>query len=1455
MFAPEDFKKGEVVFASEKVLVVRGRLQEKPCFAKIFLAANGDITEFARFQNELSICLGGKLACAATAYGETRVEGVPAILFEEEGGVFLPIYRRTIKADAGQLVRLAVKMVEPLAELHAAGFTHRKITPQSFLYFLKEGKIKLFDLDAATFLAREYPEFAMAKDLGAGLEYLAPEQTGRMNRPVDYRCDFYSLGCVLFEMLTGVPPFQEKDSHRLLYAHIARTPVHPANFNGNIPRVLGNIVLKLLEKNAEDRYQTAAGILRDLRECEEGGEGVQEKVFRVGEADVFPGFAVAHKLYGRDVERGVLLQKWDEVAAGAMAVLLVSGYSGVGKTSLVREVYRPLTRDRGFFAAGKFDQYRSHRPYSAFLVAFEQLTRQILGQEGAVLQRWEKAFLVALREKVSVVTSLIPDFAELVGPQQEPAELPPSERQNRLFQALKIFLSVFSSLRHPVVLFLDDLQWADPASLTLLSELSCGQGGYLLIVGAYRDNEVSPLHPLALAVARWKAEQAPLEELALQPLGENAVAQLLSDATAKPVEEALLLASLVVAKTLGNPFFVGQFLKKIHQDGLLRFSGARGGWSWDTVEISKQKHSENVVDLMAANIRKLPAETQYLLQVAACIGNPFDLDILASCSGVGRKEIAARLLCAAREEIVLPADGDAVFSADALGPHTMMRFFHDRIQQAAYSLVAEEERPKLHAEIGRAILAAHPGDLGGEVFALVSHWSIAGEQICEEKDLRKLVACALQASRKAKEAAAYDAALGYLRPVMARLGDGVWEMGDDLAMQLAIERSEAAYLCSFFEEAEKYAFEAIGRAKTPFEKADLHRMLVVQYTLRARYPEAIAQARAGLELVGIRLPEEGYEGGRDAEIARVEELLGGRPFLCLGDLPPMTDGRVVVAMRLLAAMGPPCYRSHQRLWGVIVALEVRLCLEYGSTPVAAYTYPAWGGLLSFVKGEVPQADDLCKATLRLMERFGSPADTSVGYLMIGSSLRHWFRPLREASKDYEDAYQTGLRSGNLQYSVYAFGHDAYTRFYSGEPIPSLRRRVQETLSFSEKRKNQWGMDLKNGLLRVLLWLAEEDGGAGAFSFRQEAEEDYLLRCKENANTQVACIYRILKMQALYFLGHYREAYEESREAEKLLISVATQGLHPVLHYKLYRVLILCELLPELEDAGEALREAQEHTRFLGKLAAVCKESYEPLALLAEAQVALAQGEESDKVFCLFEKAAGVATFSDFPAIVALAAEKASLLCRKMRKDDEAVAWMFRSRAACERWGAVRKVRAIDAANAPVREESALPYGEEIEVALAEIRKVSGEGSLEKSLLVFVKNAGVFSAATSVCAVVKNGETGRLVISYDANTSFLRIARSAEAMGAEHFPETLVNYVLHTGKTVFEDTAEEFVADSFFRGKLPASLRVHPLVCRGKVVGALYLEHTSLSHLFDGEEKRKLLDLLISEAMKNASLFL
>ena len=886
----------------------------------------------------------------------------------------------------------------------------------------KRSSSKLGDFGIASQLASETAVADSPQRMQGTLAYMSPEQTGRMNRPVDYRTDFYSLGVTFYQMLTGRLPFEASDALEIVHSHLAKTPPSPQQIRPDLPPILGDIVLKLLAKTAHERYQSAAGLSADLEECRAQWQATGAVAeFALARHDSSDTLQLSTRIYGREAEIATLLEAFERVANGGRELVMVGGYSGIGKTAVVNEIHKPIVTRRGLFAEGKFDQFRRDAPYTALLQAFRALIKQVRipAASETQLAHFKAELLQAFGPNGQLLIDVIPEIELIVGPQPPVAELGPQETLNRFNFVLGQFVRVWAQPQHPLVLFLDDLQWAGDASLKLLQALITDwQCQHLLIVGAYRDNEVSPSHPLLLTLDEIRKSGLTPHEITLGALPQWCVEQLLEDSLHCSPEALKPLAALLVQRTEGNPFFLNQLVKSWHDKKLIWCEN--GQWRWDLKVLGATNLTGNVVDLMVGKIQTLPPATQEILKLAACIGNRFDAQTLATVGETGAAQVATDLWDALRAGLISPLS--SAYQTLHLGDESNVtyKFLHDRVQQAAYSLVGDDERPALHLKIGRLLLGHGDEQRRDEqLFDIVGHLNAARALITQSDERQRLVRLNLAAGRKAKVSAAYGAANGYFALAQEIAPENLWRDDYEAMFRLAHERSETEYLQGNFEQAEVQFELALSHARNNLDRAAIETIRVSLYTTRNDYERAITVALEGLATLGLGLPLHPHQVKVVGALLTAKRLQGRRQIAAIAKLPVLQDTRLLAQMELLSALTPAAYLTgNQNLFALVVLTITNISLRHGNSRWTAPGYSFYGVLLASL-GDAHKGYAFGEMALTLAAQFNSLDGTSKAYFSMGTYLSHQRRPLRESAAPLEESYRLGLEAGNTIYAGWA----------------------------------------------------------------------------------------------------------------------------------------------------------------------------------------------------------------------------------------------------------------------------------------------------------------------------------------------------------------------------------------------------------------------------------------------------
>ncbi len=959
------------------------------------------------------------------------------------------------------------------------------------------------------------------KDATVPLAYSSPEQTGRMNRQVDYRSDYYSLGVVLYELLSGHLPFESESVMELVHSHIAKKPPPPSRFNPAIPEALGNIVLKLLAKNAEDRYQSLEGLLSDIEWCRRSlaGTGTIEP-FPLARNDVCDRLQISQKLYGRDSEYGRLIAALKNVTAGNTELLLVTGYAGIGKSSLVNEMHKSVVAQGGYFISGKFDQFKRTIPYSAINQAFRELMQQILTESESRIAQWRRKLLKALGPNGQLIVDAIPELEFIIG--KQPKVPLPGATRNSFNYVMQNFVNVFTHADHPVVLFLDDLQWADAASLKLITLLMKNlDDPYLLLIGAYRDNEVDVTHPLdvTLDLIRKDAHVATIE---VNPLSEASIVELVADTLKCDEADARPLARLIYRKTLGNPFFINQFIKSLHADGLLAFDNGR--WQWDVAQIEAADITDNVVALLMKELRRLPQPTQRLLTIAACIGNRFDVHTLSIVSEKSDREICELMYEAMRAGLIQPTENRLPASSVV-----SYQFQHDRVQQAAYEGISRQETDAIRLQIGRLLLNSLTQVEKAEfIFDIVDHLNQGRALLTQQCEKDELAELNLAAAKKARQSAAFDVhreCVGIAREY-GSVAD--WRDRQSFMHDLYMELINEAFARADYREMERLCQIVCDNSKTPQEVIAAKDYLIRCYGAIYKPQELMKTGIEMLEIAGIKVPENLNDKHIFLARMKLKATMRGRDPLQLAKLPPATDPayllQVQATMAFLGYGFTYLAGSNIVLW---VALEiVRRSIRYGSSPLSAYAYAVWGRTLA---GKLDEAEDGYKFGKVAAHLGGNkPVLGAVG--IFHGIIRHRRKHLKLSLEPLMDTYVKAMEIGDRPGAMVALSFSDAIRFQSGGNVRDALAAIRKDLDIYRK------MDYAALLGVMVPWallFSRLVGESIADITQGRDQEDYVLARRNAADPWGVFYVRTIQSIGEYYFGEFDEARLHAAEALEL----------------------------------------------------------------------------------------------------------------------------------------------------------------------------------------------------------------------------------------------------------------------------------------------------------------------------------
>jgi PAS domain S-box-containing protein len=1377
-----------------------------------------------------------------------RERGRNMLVLEDPGGELLEGLLGAPMA-VGLFLRLALGLAEAVVRLHQRGLIHKDIKPAHILVDPASGAVRLCGFGIASRLPRERQAPAPPETVAGTLAYMAPEQTGRMNRSVDTRSDLYAVGVTLYRMLTGTLPFTASEPMEWVHCHIAREPVPPGARVPGVPVVLSAIIMKLLAKTAEERYQTAAGLAADLQRCLTGWEADGRIApFTPGAQDIPDQLRIPEKLYGREREVGQLLAAFGRVVArGRPELVLVAGYSGIGKSSVVNELHKVLVPSRGLFAAGKFDQLKRDVPYATLAQAFQSLIHSLLGQSDTELGRWRDALRDALGPNGQLMVDLVPDLKLIIGTPPPVPELPPQDAQRRFQLVFRRFLGVFASADHPLVLFLDDLQWLDPATLDLLADLlTQPEVTHLLLIGAYRDNEVDAAHPLTrtLDVIRQGAQ---VQQVTLAPLARHDLGQLVADALHCTPGSASDLAQLLHAKTAGNPFFAIQFLTALADEGLLIFDHDAARWSWDLDRIHAKGYTDNVVDLMVGKLARLPIKTRAALQQLACLGNIAQVTMLSIVHGTSAEELHSDLWEAARLDLIVRLED-------------VYRFVHDRVQEAAYSLIPVDLRPEAHLRIGR-LLAAHtpPARREEAIFEIVNQLNRGAALITEQEECEQLAELNLIAGQRAKASTAYASALTYLTAGADLLPEDSWERRHALTFALELSLGECEFLTGALPEAEQRLAALSTRAADTVEQATVACLRMDLYMTLDQSSHAVAVGLDYLRHLGIEWSAHPTEDEAHREYKRVWSQLGGREIEELVDLPLMTDPSSFATLDVLTKLAPPAFLTDVNLLSLVTCRAVNLSLERGHSDGSCPLFE-WLGLVAGARfGDYKAAYRFGELGYELVEQRGLKRFQARTYMLFAAHIIPWAKNLRFARDLLRRAFEAANQMGDLTYAVYSCELPSTNLLVAGDSLVDVQREAEHALAFA--RKARFGLigDLIATKLRLIRTLRGLTPKFGSFD---DAEFDELRMERRFATNpdlaRAECTYLTRKLQARFFSGDYAAAVNASSRAQSLLWTSLTTLEATEYHFygALSRAGFYGSVSPDQRQ--QHLDALAAHHRRLEVWAASCPENFGNRAALVGAEIARIEGRVLDAEH-LYEQAIQSAQANGFVQNEALAHELAARFYAARGFDRIADLYLRNARYGYLRWGANGKVRQLeelypqllekDAALAPTGTIGAPVEHLDLATVLKVSQAVSGEIVLEKLIDTLMRTAIEYAGAQRGLLIAPRGTEQRIEAEATTRGEIVSVALRDEPMVPVALPESIVHYVLRTGEVVILGDASAdtpFSADAYLCQQQVRSILCLPLINQSRLIGVLYLENNLAPRVFT-PARIAILKLLASQA--------
>ncbi len=1394
-----------------------------------------------------------------------RYNNLPVIELEDFGGDSLDNIGRLRRFGIEELLGIAIQLCQGLSEIHAANIIHKDINPSNIVYNPSTGVAKIIDFGISTCLTREQAALASPEVFEGSLPYISPEQTGRMNRSIDYRTDFYSLGVTLYELLTGRPLFIVSEPIEWFHCHIAKQPVPPEQIDPAIPGPVSDIVMKLLAKTAEDRYQSAHGIQHDLRRCLDAWRktGTIQR-FQLAGQDLSERFQIPQRLYGRESEVAQLLMNFERVGRGGSKMILVSGYSGIGKTCLIKEIYKPITERRGHFVAGKFDQLHRNMPYSALAAALRDLVRQLLTESEERLAAWRDRIIEAVGANGQLMVDLIRELTLIIGPQPSLPQLPPLEAEHRFHRVFLRFIQVFCRSEHPLAIFLDDLQWVDNASMRLLDLLHSGASGirHLLLIGAYRDNEVQAGHPVALWLKEIRTQERPPDEIRLRPLSIEHLTSMLADTFGVDRTGVESLAEVVDQKTAGNPFFTEEFLKAMHQQGLIAFSRTLNRWTWDVAGIRSQKITDNVVDLMTIKLQRLASQTRKLLELGACIGFRFPLRELAVVSEEKPTLVALRLRPAIDEGLIAPI-GDAyqlieLEQTPELGDVTVeFAFAHDRIHQAAYALLDHAGRRETHLKIGRLLWQCLPEPRQNEhLFEIANHMDLGLELIDDPGERVALSRLNLAAGRRAKSANAYSQALAYFQMAMALLDDDDWKTDYQLVLEIHAEAAEAAYLAGAYEVMDELIDTGLTRARELLDKIKFYLVQISACMARGRLLEAIDLAKPVMAQLGHPYPARPTKRHILAKLIQLKWCLRNKRMDDLRNLPEMTDPRHRAAMSIGARIGGAAMFAQSGLLPLLILQGAKISVEQGHAPESLTTYAALGMIFAEVLADPDRGLAFGQLALDLTQRLQAKTVEGRVRHVYNALVRHWKEPIRNSLDPLHEAFRLCLEQGDFEYAAHAVCVRLAYAYECGQDLKHLYGELTEYRAIMKPLKQGPRVYYLDSILQRIDCLMGNAADPAHLKGRYYDIDEMEPINDKSGDKSLVLTDRMANMLLSYLFGHHREALAQAGRRNAGLGGGA-RGMYFSVTYVLLDTLIRLANVPGADKRSRRrlLRTADFNRRMLKRWARMNPANALNKLRLLEAERKRVTGKHFE-AHMLFDEAIRLARGQGFVHEEALAYELCGAMHAQAGRMTLADAYLAKARDLYRSWGAQAKVEDLKRRYPQLIER--LHRKSDKTTSLAAPMASVDIGSLIKALKAIAEekiHSRMVQTIIATALEFAGAQQGRLLLRNPAGGLYIEAEASVDGaeprilqsipLTADKLPLAIVNFVARTRTSIVIHDAQRpgeqlpgLNQDPYIQTHGVRSALCLPILAGNRdqsdLIGILYLENNRISGTFTQE---------------------
>jgi histidine kinase len=1401
------------------------------------------------------------------------------------------IYRKPFSIN--EFFQIAGQLTDVLGYLESQGIVHKDINPGNIL-ISEDNQIKLIDFGISTSLHNEENEMLIPDLIEGTLVYISPEQTGRTSFSISPSSDIYSLGIVFYEMLAGKPPFDSADPLEVIHFHLSRTPLPIGKIIPGFQEGLDKTISVMLEKNPDDRYHSVSGLKYDLitlagvvRKGESTASFVPRSMDRSGR------FTKTQRLYGRENEIAKLIRWYEELTQKKSMLVLVAGYSGVGKSAVIKQIQQPITQKRGIFLLGKFDQFKRNIPYFAFIEAFEEIIKSILAESDDKIQHWNKKITRILGINAALITEVIPRLELIIGKQAPVQKLQPAEQEFRFRMVLLDFIYIFSEPGIPLVIFLDDLQWADLPSLNLIERIMTNpRNSEIMVLGAYRNNEVDEAHPLKLTINQAKKAGTPVQEILLQPLDLPTTVQIVADSFGMNISEAGNLGKHVFLKTKGNPFFINRFLKSLYENGYVTFSNEQG-WTWDKNVLESLDFTDNVIDLMAREMANLPVSARDGLKIGALLGNTFDLATLGTIMGKSQHEIFQQLFPALKAGYLLPVDKyyrslslsqqglEESFLEESEKLSPSFRFLHDRVQQAAYALIADNEKDLTHLETGRILLADISDEkLSETVFEIAGHFARCINLLIDSNEKIQVAKVFLLAGTKAKDSTSYDVAVKYLTLAYNLLPPTCWDDHYHLSFQIFSELGECEYLNSNHKKAE-YLFEQILlHAKTNLEKLNTYYIHSSLYLKIGNNVRALEIGREAMLLYKIRFPSGKLAIKVQAlwEIAKYLILFSTkyRNIENLYDLKDCNDEEIIAINKFLIDIATSAYQQNQELMVIVVLRIIRFYLKHGYTDASSWGLSGFSVIVYSGLGMFERGSNLWELTIRLHQKTKSQLIKRKLDYTVNAFYTQWKRPLKEGIENIIDNYKACLLNGDPNFAGYNISMYIWKKAGTGIPLNQVFEAIQPHINYLNNNKNEGGYFFSISKYQALKAFGGKTPQLGNWNDEDFSGEEFLTTLKSLGNNTSLAYYYCSKLPLLFLFGHYREALDWADEGEIYIDNLL--GSFQVAEWRFFYALSISANYDKMTSTekrkyNKIFKKQLEWTRFWSK---GCPDNFQHyLYILLGEQKAMSGKNTAALGF--FEKAIDTAANYGYINIEALANERSALLMAKMELYRQSKAYLREAWELYSKWDATGKCKELEMRHPAVLKEMHRNHLNTLELSLVGNTARSTTESLDlnsivkasQSLASQIKLEDLLQNLMYILIENAGAQRGVLILNRDGKLSFVAEGNSGPErskilnnlpLDQENLvPLSVIQYCWNSQEMIAVANAsidELFSKDPYIHSKNTLSVFCFPISNKGNKLGMIYLENNLMEGVFT-DKKQKVIDLLsgqIGISLENAMLY-